>query len=170
LRMLRRQINELRRQRVAMEKLIVSQKLSRTLVEYRDPSPAARAAAQLQAIGKVLRPGQCVRFLYVYGEEGVHAWDLPSAPPLSKINVPRYIELLLRAVATLLQPLGIDEGWLRDFAASGIPVTALSFPMLTDRSRPAPHLPPHLLPLHYSGFPQPAQIIQSAPPSLAGAD
>jgi len=168
--MLRRQINELRRQRVAMEKLIVSQKLSRTLVEYRDPSPAARAAAQLQAIGKVLRPGQCVRFLYVYGEEGVHAWDLPSAPPLSKINVPRYIELLLRAVATLLQPLGIDEGWLRDFAASGIPVTALSFPMLTDRSRPAPHLPPHLLPLHYSGFPQPAQIIQSAPPSLAGAD
>lgn len=168
--LLRRQINELRRQRVAMEKLIVSQKLSRTLTEYRDPSPAARAAAQLQAIGKVLRPGQCVRFLYVYGEEGVHAWDLPSAPSLSKINVPRYIELLVRAVATLLQAIGIDEGWLRDFAASGITVTALPLPMLIDRSRPAPRFLPHLPPLHYNGFLQPAQIVQSAPPSLAGAD
>jgi DNA polymerase elongation subunit (family B) len=107
---------------VALERLIVSQKLSRTLEEYRAPSPAARAAAQLRAVGKTLKPGQCVRFLYVYGAEGVYAWDLPQPPSPAMIDVPRYVELLLRAVSTLLQPLGVEEGWLRDFAASGVTV------------------------------------------------
>ncbi len=168
--LLRRQIGELRRQRVALEKLLISQKLSRTLLEYREPSPAARAAAQLQAIGKTLRPGQCVRFLYVYGEEGVHAWDLPSAPPFSKINVPRYIDLLLRAVATLLQPLGVAESWLRDFVASGTTVTVMPFPAFIYQPHPAPHFPPPLLPLPDSDLPQPVRIVQSVQPSLAGAD
>ncbi|MGB9639529.1 MAG: DNA polymerase domain-containing protein [Anaerolineales bacterium] len=132
--MLRRRVSDLRRQRVALEKLIVSQKLSRTLEEYRDPSPAARAAAQLQAIGKTLRPGQCVRFIYVYGEEGVHAWDLPRAPSLHAVNVPRYIELLVRSMVTLLQPLGIEERWLRDFVASGMIVEALPLPLAGGRA------------------------------------
>jgi DNA polymerase-2 len=124
----RRRISDLRRQRVALEKLIVSQKLSRRLDEYRHPSPAARAAAQLQAVGKTLRPGQCVRFIYVYGEAGVQAWDLPQPPSAARVDERRYIELMLRAVATLLHPLGVDEGWLRDFAASGVAVERLTLP------------------------------------------
>ncbi len=108
---LRRQIKALRGRRVPLEQLLVTQKLSRELDLYRSPSPAAQAAAQLALQGKTVRPGQPVRFLYVLGEPGVHAWDCPPAPYRNRLDIPRYIELLLRAAETVLQPLGIT----RDF-------------------------------------------------------
>jgi DNA polymerase-2 len=108
-RLLRRRLAELHRGRVPIEKLLISQKLSRALEEYRVPSPPARAAAQLAAAGKHLRPGQLVRFLYTLGEPGVFAWDLPERPDPRSIDVARYAELLLRAAATVLGPLGLDE-------------------------------------------------------------
>jgi DNA polymerase-2 len=43
--------------------LIVRQRLSRALDGYRSPSPAARAALQLQATGRVVAPGQSMQFL-----------------------------------------------------------------------------------------------------------
>jgi DNA polymerase-2 len=107
--LLRQQLSDLRRGRVALEQLLVSQGLSRELEEYRTPSPAARAAAQLKAVGKHVRPGQRMRFLYTLGEPGVHAWDLPTNPDPRAVDVKRYRTLLLRAVASVLQPLGIEE-------------------------------------------------------------
>ncbi len=94
--------------------LLVSQKLSRTLPEYRSPSPAARAAAQLQSVEKIMQPGQCVRFIYTLGEPGVHAWDAAEAPVSASVDVRRYTTLLVRAASTVLQPLGISETALRD--------------------------------------------------------
>ena len=107
----RRQLAALRLGRVPIEKLLVSQKLSRELGEYSSPSPAALAVRQMQAAGKVVRPGQRVHFLFTLGKPGVHAWDVPARPdPRSKvpsmgIDLPRYRTLLERAVDTVLVPI-----------------------------------------------------------------
>lgn len=95
--------------KVPLEELIVSQKLSRNPDEYSSPSPPARAAAQLATVGKLLRAGQRVRFLYTLGEPGVWAWDLPDLPDRRTLDLQRYLELLHRAVEAILQPLGLAE-------------------------------------------------------------
>ncbi len=118
--MLRRCLADLRAGRVPLPRLLVSQKLSRALPEYRSPSPAARAAAQLQSIGKTLRPGQCVRFIYTLGEPGVYAWDLPEPLDPAQVDVRRYTTLLMRAAATVLQPLGFGEKELRQRLLDGV--------------------------------------------------
>jgi DNA polymerase-2 len=106
-RTLRKACADLRQGRVPLAGLLVSQKLSRELDEYSVPSPAARAAAQLKAAGKRLRPGQQVRFLYTLGEPGVRAWDLPDPPNPATIDRRYYQRLLLRAVETVVQPIGL---------------------------------------------------------------
>ncbi|MBN2148964.1 MAG: hypothetical protein JW726_16385 [Anaerolineales bacterium] len=118
LRRLRAALDDLRGGRVAMEGLIVSQKLSRELALYRVPSPAAQAAEQLAACGKPLRPGQRVRFLYTLGKPGVHAWDLPNPCAQHRLDLARYRTLLLRAAGTVLQPFGMDEQALCTWADS----------------------------------------------------
>ncbi len=109
LKLLRKALTRLRTGNVPVEDLLVSLTLSRELSEYRTPSPAARAAAQLAAIGKDLRPGQRVRFVYTLGEPGVHAWDLPEPVDVRSIDHERYRVLLMRAAAAILQPFGLQE-------------------------------------------------------------
>ena len=84
---LRRHLADLQAGRVPLEKLVVGQKLSRTVEEYHSPSQAARAVAQLEKMNKSLRPGQMARFLYMLGQPGVHAWDLAVRP---EFNPPGY--------------------------------------------------------------------------------
>ena len=118
--LLRRRLAALRSGKAPLPHLLVSQKLSRTLPEYRTPSPAARALQQLQSVQKTLKPGQCVRFLYTRGDPGVHAWDLPKPPDPDCVDVQRYTTLLIRAASTVLQPLGISEAALRDRLLAGL--------------------------------------------------
>ena len=101
----RKRMETLRTGRVPAEKLLVAQKLSRELGEYSSPSPAARAVRQLQAAGKVIRPGQRVRFLYTRGKPGVRAWDVPEPPDTRSLDVKRYQTLLTRAVETVLESI-----------------------------------------------------------------
>lgn len=89
--------------RVPLEDLIVRQKLSRVLEGYKSPSPAARAALQLQAVGRVIAPGQSVPFLFTRGG-GVHAWELREALDLGRLDTKRYCMLLDRAIQTVLDP------------------------------------------------------------------
>jgi DNA polymerase-2 len=100
-----KQMSALRMMKVPVEKLLVSQKLSRELGEYSTPSPAARAVRQLEATGKVVRPGQRVRFLFTLGKPGVSAWDVPEQPDTRCIDIARYRTLLQRAVDTVLAPI-----------------------------------------------------------------
>ena len=109
LNLIRKALTRLRTGAVPLEDLLVSLTLSRELSEYRTPSPAARAAAQLAAIGKNLRPGQRVRFIYTLGDPGVRAWDLPKPPDVRSVDQERYRVLLLRAASTILQPFGLQE-------------------------------------------------------------
>lgn len=128
--LLRRRLADLRAYRVPLENLLVAQKLSRELDEYRVPSPAAQAVAQLVGVGKSLRPGQMVRFLYTRGKPGVAAWNLPETPDQRTLDIARYTELLVRAAATILQPLGVEEAMLRRWLFGGYGYTGLSENML----------------------------------------
>ncbi|MGA2488711.1 MAG: hypothetical protein ABSF99_00790 [Anaerolineales bacterium] len=85
-----RQSQALRMGRVPLEQLLVAQKLSRELGEYSSPSPVARAVRQMQADGKIVRPGQRVRFLFTLGKPGVRAWDVPDLPDARSVDLPRY--------------------------------------------------------------------------------
>jgi DNA polymerase-2 len=122
--LLRRQLAALRAGRVPLKDLLVSQKLSRTLDEYRTPSPVARAVAQLAAVGKQASPGQRIRFLYTRGEPGVYAWNLPQPPNPASVDVNRYSELLLRAASAVLQPFMVSEVRLRHWLFSNAAYSA----------------------------------------------
>jgi len=100
-----RQLEVLRTGRVPVEKLLISQKLSRELGEYSSPSPAARAVWQLQEAGKTVRPGQRVRFVYTRGRPGVRTWDVPDQPDPHTVAIARYCTLFLRAVQTVFAPI-----------------------------------------------------------------
>ena len=115
--LLRRRLRQMYSLTLPLEDFLVTLRVSRNLDEFRVPSPAALATAQLAAIGKHLRPGQHVRLLLTRGKPGVHAWDLPEMPPASLLDLERYRVLLLRAAATVLQPLGLPEDRLESFIA-----------------------------------------------------
>jgi DNA polymerase II len=112
---LRSRLAKLRAGKVPLEALLVTQKLSRALDEFRTPSPVARAVAQLSAAGVSTSPGERVRFLYTRGVPGVHAWNLPYRPDPASLDLGRYAELLLRAAGTVLGPFGVSEGLLRQW-------------------------------------------------------
>lgn len=134
---LHRQLNRLRAGQVPLEELVVSQAISRTLDEYRVPSPAARAGAQMEAVGKSVQPGQRIRFLYTRGQPGVHAWDVSARLHPSQVDTSRYAEMLLRAIHTILQPFGVDEAvlrlWLFANAAYAAPPGVLPTPQSAAR-------------------------------------
>jgi DNA polymerase-2 len=113
--MIRGRLAALREGQVEPRLLLVSQMLNRTVEEYKFPSPAARAVIQLQEAGKTRFPGQRIRFIFTVGHPGVHAWDLPQDIDPTRIDVDRYIELTLRAVAVVLQPWGIKRKWLDEW-------------------------------------------------------
>jgi DNA polymerase-2 len=117
--LLGRRLNELRQGKVALDRLLVAQRLSREVDRYKTPSPGARAVMQLQGLGKSLRPGQRSRFLYIRGGAGVHAWDLPHRPHPAELDVARYRTLLVRAAAAVLQPFGICEAELEVWMKGG---------------------------------------------------
>jgi DNA polymerase II len=93
-------MRDLRAGRVPLEELVVTQSLSRELAQYRCPSPAARAGLQLQAKGRSAAAGQFMRFVYVRGEERVHAWELGVDP--RTVDMQRYCDLLERAVGEII--------------------------------------------------------------------
>ena len=113
--LLRRRVRELRNGQVEASRLISRQRLTRSVEEYTSPSPSARAAAQLLTVGKTVQVGQSVRFVYTRGDPGVAAWDMPAQISSREVDAVRYIRLLLRAAATVLQPLGVEENVLVDW-------------------------------------------------------
>lgn len=113
--MVRGRLAALRSGRIDPQLLLVSQTLSRSMAEYKVLPPAARAVKQLQAANKLRFPGQQIRFVFTVGHPGVYAWDLPQPPDMSQIDVERYVDLTLRAVAAVLQPWGIKREWVDEW-------------------------------------------------------
>jgi DNA polymerase-2 len=106
---LKARLRTLRSGEIKLADLLVRQRLGRKMEAYRTLSPAARAVLQLNTVGKTLRPGQRVPFLYTLGKPGVFAWDLPQKPNPYAVDVARYQRLLLRAAGIVLEPWGLDE-------------------------------------------------------------
>jgi DNA polymerase elongation subunit (family B) len=104
---------------VPLTDLLVALRLSREPREYTVKTAGARAAAQLLAIGKNLRPGQRVRLLYMRGGE-VLAWDVPHPVDARLIDWERYHELAVRAASAVFWPMGIPEDDLRAWLKGGI--------------------------------------------------
>jgi DNA polymerase elongation subunit (family B) len=115
LNMLQEGICALNSQKFPVKEFLVTQTLSRELIEYKVPSPAARAACQLQAVGKDIRMGQKIQFVYTRTEQGVCAWDAPEPINPALVDTARYKELLFRAVHEVLQPFGVTENILRNW-------------------------------------------------------
>jgi DNA polymerase-2 len=115
---LRRRIAELRAGEIPIEDLLITQRVSRELEDYKVPSAVARAGMQLHKAGKQVRPGMVLRFLYTRGKPGIRAWDLPQPFAPTAISYSRYIELFIRAAHTIIQPLGVTENTLRDWLLS----------------------------------------------------
>jgi DNA polymerase-2 len=103
----------LRAGQIPLEELVVAQTLSRELTEYSYFSHAATAAKQLETLGKTLRMGQRVRYVHIAAGPGARAWDLADGLDPRAVDMPRYRELLLRAMHEVMQPLGVSEATLR---------------------------------------------------------
>jgi DNA polymerase elongation subunit (family B) len=137
-------LSALKNKEIPLEELVVTQTLSRELEAYSVMSPAAVVARQLAVQGGTVERGQRVRFIFMAPGPGVHAWDLPSPPDPRAIDVPKYRELILRAVLEVLQPLGVTETILKNWvigragylAPPGVLATAdpirLALPLLAD--------------------------------------
>jgi DNA polymerase-2 len=99
---------------VPLHELVIRQRLSRTIEAYKTPSPAARAARQLQAHGRQFAPGQSLEFLFARNATGVHAWELEEALDSGKLDTKRYCRLLDQAMWTVFQgeiPLGMGNAF-----------------------------------------------------------
>jgi DNA polymerase-2 len=159
----RAKLRELQAGRVPAKELVVTHRLSRQLEEYRVRTPAARAAGQLARAGVQLSPGEMMHFIYVSGPEKVRAWEAMEADPIYDSQA--YTELLLRAVESLLAPVGVDratlETWLladagywgppgilppagADIGAPLMERPRLPAAGLDFRSRPVPRRPLHI--------------------------
>jgi DNA polymerase-2 len=136
---LRRHLADLRDGRVPLPDLLVALRLSREPQEYKTLTAGARAAMQLQVLGKTLRPGQRVRLLYLRGGE-VHAWDLPERPDARRVDLAHYYELAVRAASAVFQPMGLPEDELRAWLKGGI---QLAFEFALPQGRRSVLLPPH---------------------------
>ncbi len=121
LRYLKFRLRKLRNGNVPLKELIVKRRLGRELDAYRTLPAAGRAARQLEAIGKHLRPGQRVEFIHMLGKPGVHAWDLPELPNPDAIDWDYYQKLLVRAASTVLQPwVGSEEALKELLFSNGV--------------------------------------------------
>jgi len=138
--LLRRRLNRLRSGKVPLEELVVSQRLSREIEAYKSLSPVARSLQQLQAVGKEMRPGQRVRFVYTRGRPGVYAWDLPAPPDTRTLDLERYAVLLLRAACAVLEPFGLSPQLITGLAQN-VQTQQLRFKLeqrnKSQRSKPA---------------------------------
>ena len=109
-----RQLQRLRAGQVPVRDLLVTHRLSRRPDEYIARTVAARVAQELTLAGVSLSPGERLRFLLVPGPEKARAWELIQG----EIPYDRqaYLQLFLRAIESLLAPVGVDratlETWL----------------------------------------------------------
>jgi hypothetical protein len=111
----RRKLHTLMAGEAPLADLVIRQRISRQPVEYTTHTVTAQAARDLVEAGVTLSPGASVHFILVPGPEKARAWELVQAPiPYDR---PAYAELLLRAIESLMSPVGVNrstlELWLR---------------------------------------------------------
>ncbi|MFN2185861.1 MAG: DNA polymerase domain-containing protein, partial [Anaerolineae bacterium] len=137
----RKKLAVLRAGEVPLTDLVITQTLSKELNEYSYFSHAATAAKQLETTGKILKMGQRVRYLHIAAGPGARAWDLAEELDPRIVDVPRYRELVLRAVHEVLQPLGVTEDALRAWLFSGAGYLTPAALLAAEKDLRGVHLP-----------------------------
>ena len=103
----RGQLLALQAGQVPGRQLVIAHRLSRRPEEYTVRTAAARVAQQLEQEGVELHPGERLNFLLVPGPEKARAWELIEGEiPYDR---PAYAELMLRAIDSVVAPLGVDR-------------------------------------------------------------
>lgn len=97
----KRQEQALREHRIPLEDLVLRQRLSRELGDYRTQSPVARAARHLASAGEGAKPGQFIPFLFLLND--TIPWKQANATSKNMLDVKRYEKLLFRAVENVTQ-------------------------------------------------------------------
>ena len=103
-------LGALRAGEVPTKDLVITHRLSRDPKEYRVLTPAARVALQMTQAGVELSPGEMMHFVYVPGPEKVRAWEGGLGD--QSYDVGAYVQLLTRAVESVLAPVGVDRSTL----------------------------------------------------------
>lgn len=96
---------DLKKGRVPAESLVVRQRISKNVEEYKAQSPTARAARLLKEAGNNIAPGQNIRFVFTRGKPGVHPLGMGDIDP-RMIDIERYLTLLDRAAETVISVFG----------------------------------------------------------------
>jgi DNA polymerase-2 len=105
-----KRLRALRTGQVPVADLLLTQRLSRQPEEYVTRTVAARVAGQLAKGGVELNAGERLRFLLVPGPEKARPWELIEGQP--PYDIQAYTELMLRALESLLSPVGVDQATL----------------------------------------------------------
>ncbi|HEY69707.1 MAG TPA: hypothetical protein G4O08_03890, partial [Anaerolineae bacterium] len=106
----RQRLEALRAGSIPARELVMRQRLARHPHEFSVRTVAARVACELVRAGVKLIPGEKLRFLHVPGPEKARAWELLEGEVPYDRQV--YTELLLRAVESVLAPVGVDHSML----------------------------------------------------------
>ncbi len=146
----RQALQNLREDKVPVEKLVITSRITHEIENYKSPTPAVRAARQLlQKTGKRVRPGQKMRFVFTRGDADVFPWEMEGDLDASQLDKDKYIELLARAASSVLYPFGVELDELKQWAHSATIELPLKF------ERQVPHVRPvlnHVRPRRDEGF------------------
>jgi DNA polymerase-2 len=112
----------LREGRVPVEALTITKTVSQAAEKYQTNSLVALASRQMAASGVPVHPGEAVRYVITGFDKkntGERVRALPLLTPDLTYDAAKYLEMLLEAAATLLQPAGITPAAIRQ--ALGLP-------------------------------------------------
>lgn len=115
----------LREGRVPVEALTITKTVSQEAREYRTGSLVALASRQMAAAGVPVHPGEQVHYVITGFDKhnaGERVCALPLLTPDLTYDAAKYLEMLLEAAATLLQPAGITPAAIRQ--ALGLPAAS----------------------------------------------
>ena len=133
----RQALQSLREDRVPVEKLVITSRITHELEGYKSPTPAVRAARQLlQKTGKRVRPGQKMRFVFTRGDPDVFPWEMEGDLDVSQLDKEKYIDLLARAASSVLYPFGVELEELKQWAHSATIELPLKFERQVTHVRP----------------------------------
>ena len=110
--MIRERLAELRSHQVDYHELALTYRLTRDPQAYRHNTLNAVVARQLSQRGVHLHPGEAVRYVITDAQARdphTRARPVDLMDASYSYDVEKYAELLLRAMATILQPAGLDQ-------------------------------------------------------------
>jgi len=121
-------LSDLRANKVKLEDLVVTARISHDLEAYKSPTPAVRAAKiLLQNTGQRMRPGQKMKYIYVLGAPNVCPWESSSSLTVDQVDKEKYIELMARAATSVFYPFGINSEELKHWAHTATIELKLNF-------------------------------------------